>query len=527
MYCRFTFVFLVVFVSSIAAQTSPPIQFQHSMGGSLDDIAYDISQTNDGGFITCGGSTSSDGDLLKTTDVQHGGNYDYWFAKLDPALNFQWKKHLGGTGSDVASTIFQLGDGGYIIGGNSNSNDLDVSGNHGIEFDFWIVKLFSSGTTQWQKCLGGSGYEDFGAMRATADGGFILAGGAQSNDGDVSGNHGSSDFWLVKTDGAGVIQWQKCYGGTDYEKAADVRVCTDGGYLMVGFSESNSGDVTGNHGDYDIWVVKTDASGNLQWQRSLGGSGYDAANGCIALADGSFIVCGYTGSSDGDVSNNQGDDDAWIIKLDSGGGILWSQCLGGSDTDVAAGIEATTDNGFMVACYSKSGDGAVGNNYGFWDYWAVKTDAAGSIEWQKNFGGSLNDVCYAAKPTSDEGYILTGYSESQGIDVSGNHGKKDFWVVKLQGVVGVNEVLIPEIILAVYPQPASGFFNVKITGEALNNYSQLTLDIIDIAGRTLHSQPVVFDAIVKVDCSLWSSGIYCYRLRNETKVLGNDKFVIQ
>ncbi|MEO6168013.1 MAG: T9SS type A sorting domain-containing protein [Chitinophagales bacterium] len=527
MYSRITFAFLVAFVSNIAAQTPPPIQFQHSMGGSLDDIAYDISQTNDGGFITCGGSTSSDGDLLKTTDVQHGGNYDYWFARLDPSLNFQWKKHLGGTGSDLASSIFQMDDGGYIIGGNSNSNDLDVSGNHGIEFDFWIVKLFSSGTTQWQKCFGGTGYEDFGSMRATADGGFILAGGAQSNDGDVSGNHGSSDFWLVKTDGAGAIQWQKCYGGADYEKAADVRICPDGGYLLVGFSESNSGDVTGNHGDYDIWVVKTDASGNLQWQRSIGGSGYDAGNSCIALNDGSFIICGYTGSTDGDVSNNHGDDDALMIKLDAGGGILWSKCLGGTTTDVASGIELVKDDGFMIACYSKSADGDVENNYGLWDYWVVKTDGEGVVEWQKNFGGSLNDVCYAAKPTNDEGYILTGYSESPNEDVSGNHGKKDFWVVKLQGVVGVEELNTREVILSVYPQPASGYVYVKIPEEAFNNYDRLTLEIVDAAGIIIQLQPVAYDPVLKVDCSLFSSGIYFYRLRQEAVTLGNGKFVIQ
>lgn len=528
MYCRFTLFLLAVwFVNNVVAQTvAPPVQFQHSMGGSLVEISYDISQTSDAGFIVVGGSTSSDGDLLKTTDILHGGDNDFWAVKLDPALNFQWKRHMGGTGSDLASTVIQTGDGSYIMGGSTNSNDIDVSGNHG-DYDFWIVRLFSSGSLQSQKCLGGSGYEDFGHMRATSDGGFILTGGTQSNDGDVSGNHGSSDFWLVKTDGAGAIQWQKCYGGSSYEKAADVRVCPDGGYFMVGFSESNDGDVTGNHGDYDMWVVKTDASGNLQWQRSLGGSNYDAANSAIALNDGSFIVCGSSGSNDGDVTGNHGEEDAWVVKLDGGGNIVWSHCLGGSTSDEASGVEAVGDDGFIFSCYSKSADGDVAGNYGSWDYWVVKTDVEGSIEWQKNFGGSLNDVCYAAKPTNDEGFVLTGYSESQNNDVSGNHGKKDFWVVRLQGMVGVEDISFATVSLSCYPQPAENNVYLEIPEAALVAYNQLYVEIFDVAGRSMHIQRVDSDPLVHLNCSLWNSGVYFYNLKNEEIVIKTGKLLVQ
>ncbi|MEP7128103.1 MAG: hypothetical protein ABI729_04510, partial [Chitinophagales bacterium] len=158
MYCRFATFLLGLLISTIAFSQTPAIQFQHAMGGSLDDISYDVVVTQDGGYLVAGGSTSSDGDLLKTAEVQHGGNYDFWFAKLDPALNFQWKKHLGGTGSDLASSCLQAPDGGYFIGGSTSSNDVDVSGNHSDDFDFWIVKLFSSGSVQWKKCFGGTNY---------------------------------------------------------------------------------------------------------------------------------------------------------------------------------------------------------------------------------------------------------------------------------------------------------------------------------------------------------------------------------
>lgn len=526
MYRRVASLLLALCVSTAVYPQAPAIQFQRSMGGSLDDIAYDVIPTQDGGYLLAGGSTSSDGDLLKTTEVQHGGNYDFWVTKLDPALNFQWKKHLGGTGSDLASSVLQTADGGYIVGGSTSSNDVDVSGNHG-DYDFWIVKLFASGTVQWKKCYGGNYYDDFGCVRVAGDGGLILAGGSQSNDGDVTGNHGSSDFWLVKTDVNGALLWQKSYGGPDYEKAADVRECPDGGYILSGFSESNAGDVTGNHGDYDMWVVKTDATGNLQWQRSIGGSGYDAANAVTALSDGTFIVAGYSGSTDGDVIFNHGDDDAWIVKLDASGNILWSKCMGGTMADVATGIESIGENGLVLSCYSMSSDGDVDDNYGQWDYWIIKTDTAGNVDWQRNFGGALNDVCYAVRPTSDEGFVLAGYSESADMDVTGNHGKKDFWTVKLEGLVGIASIRHPLIRLEVYPQPASTTIHLKIPDEILLKYQALTLDIADLAGRKLITSSLSNDPWLQLDCSNWIPGVYSYQLKSGEVIVTNGKLMIQ
>lgn len=509
-----------------AQEAAPDLQFQHSMGGTLDDIAYDVIATVDGGFFVAGGSTSSDGDLLKTADVQHGGNYDFWFAKLDHALNFQWKEHLGGTGSDLARMVLQTADGGYVVAGTSDSPDLDVSGNHG-DYDFWIVKLFASGTVQWNKSFGGSGYEDFGAILSADDGGFVLSGGTQSNDYDVSGNHGSSDFWLAKTDANGVLQWQKCYGGSSYEKAADIRKCPDGGYMLVGFSESNNGDVSGNHGDFDAWVVKTDASGNLQWQRSLGGSGYDAANGVVVLDDGSCVIGGYTGSTDGDVTGNHGEDDAWLVKLDQNGDLQWSKCLGGSASDVATGVERAGDNSLIISCYSRSANGDVEANYGFWDYWLISTDEDGMVQWQQHYGGSLNDVCYAAKATNDAGYILAGYSESQDMDVSNNHGKKDYWVVRLQAAVGIGEVAGSSgISVSCFPQPAGNEVYFSVPSGLFHADNRLSIEVISLSGQVMAYVPAS-DSIVSLNCHHWSNGLYFYNLKQDGSVLASGKIIIQ
>ena len=526
MYCRCLFcIWFIIAFGSAFAQPLPPILWEHSLGGSLDDIAYDVSQDNDGGFILAGGSTSSDGDILKLMEPEHGGNYDYWIAKIDAASNLQWKKHLGGTGSDVASTVFQTEDGGYIVGGSSSSNDVDVTGNHG-DFDFWLVKLVAPGTVQWTKCLGGSSYDDFGSLHETSEGGFIICGGSQSNDGDVSGNHGSSDFWLVKTDAQANIQWQKSYGGSGYEKASDAYQCSDGGYIVVGFSESNDGDVTGNHGDYDGWVIRTDASGSLLWQHSIGGTSYDAFKSVVQLNDGAFILCGYTQSNNGDISGNHGGEDVWIVKLDSSGSMLWSRCFGGDTTEECTGVEAISDTTLLFSCYSKSDNGDLTGNYGMSDYWIIETDLDGVLLWQKNFGGSLNDVCYGAKPATDGGFILSGYSESIDDDATSNHGKKDYWAVKLGGTVAVTEIDKKIDPLLIYPQPASSHCYIKFPDEILAGIDELALYFFDVEGRKILTLSSLKQSM-KIDCSDWNSGIYFYEVRTNNQLFYSGLLCIQ
>jgi hypothetical protein len=184
---------------------------------------------------------------------------DYWVVKLDGSGNLQWQKCLGGTVGEEAWSAQQTADGGYIFAGRSESNNGDVTGNHGIN-DYWVVKLDGSGNLQWQKCLGGTNTDDAHSVQQTADGGYMVAGRTWSNDGDVTGNHDTtgqySDYWLVKLDSSGNLQWQKCLGGTYNDQAYSVQQTADGGYMVAGSTDSNDGDVTGNHGGADYWVVK-------------------------------------------------------------------------------------------------------------------------------------------------------------------------------------------------------------------------------------------------------------------------------
>ncbi|HVX28799.1 MAG TPA: hypothetical protein VHB70_20795, partial [Parafilimonas sp.] len=187
----------------------------------------------------------------------------------------QWQKTYGGNQQEYANSIEQTKDGGYIIAGNTYSkNNGDVTNNHGNS-DYWIVKTDAFGNIQWQKSYGGSLNDVANSIQQTTDGGYIVAGYAASNNGDVIGNHGSADYWVLKLDASGNIQWQKSLGGSDFERANIIQQTVDGGYIVAGFSYSNNGDVTGNHGSADYWIVKLDSTGNIEWQKSLGGSAYE------------------------------------------------------------------------------------------------------------------------------------------------------------------------------------------------------------------------------------------------------------
>lgn len=181
---------------------------------------------------------------------------DYWVAKLDDSGELQWQKALGGSGDEIARSIQQTSDGGYVVAGYSNSTDGDVTENHGGENDCWVVKLGINGELQWQKALGGSGNDIAQAIEQTNDGGYVISGGSDSEDGDVTGAHGGYDCWVVKLDGSGELQWQKAMGGSGADAGSSIKQTSDEGFVVAGYSNSMDGDVSGIHGAEDFWVVK-------------------------------------------------------------------------------------------------------------------------------------------------------------------------------------------------------------------------------------------------------------------------------
>jgi len=330
--------------------------------------------------------------------------------------------------------VEQLSDGNYIIAGYTNSNDGDVTGNHGY-YDAWIVKVDTSGNIIWQKCFGGTGLDEALSVQQTTDAGFIVCGLSASTDGNLTGNQGGYDYWVIKLDGNGNLLWQKNFGGSGDDYGHKAVQTSDGGYIVTGMSGSNDGDVSGNHGNNDLWTVKLDSGGNIEWKKCLGGSEEEGATAIEQTTDGGFIIAGYSASNNGDVTGNHGGLDFWLVKLNSSGNITWQKSLGGSGLEIARSIQQTADGGYLCSGSSGSNNGDVSGNHGAEDGWIVKLNSSGTVEWQKCIGGNSDDDARSVNPTPDGGYFSGGYTFSAGGDVTGNHGQSDVWAVKLTGTL--------------------------------------------------------------------------------------------
>lgn len=436
------FLFFLSAMSGWLSGQAPAIQWQNTIGGESYDVMHDVLQTADGGYLLGGDSRSNTaGD--KTENSQ--GGYDYWVVKLDAVGNILWQNSLGGDTDDFLNSMQQTPDGGYILGGYSYSGlsgDKTEASLGGA--DFWIVKLDATGNILWQNAIGGSGQDILYAIQQTTDGGYVVGGQSDSNiSGDKTENsQGGTDYWVLKLDAAGNIVWQNTIGGSFYDEMRSMQQTADGGYILGGWSSSGiSGDKTepnlGSDGDY--WVVKLDASGNILWQNTIGGNANDVLRDLQQTTDGGYILGGYSRSN---ISGNKteaslGVEDYWVVKLDASGGIQWQNTIGGSLADVLLSLQQTTDGGYIVGGYSRSnvsGD-KTQNTWGLNDYWVLKLDVSGNILWQRDIGGQDLDELYAVKQTTDGGYILGGHSRSL---ISGdktengqNTESTDFWVVKL------------------------------------------------------------------------------------------------
>lgn len=401
-----------------------------AFGGSKNDNYSAFAATADGAYIVAGFTSSNDGDV-----TGNHGMSDAWVFKIDRSGNILWSKAFGGSDHEEGWSIISNPDNTYLMAGNTNSNDGNVSGKHGGQ-DIWLVKLSTAGNILWQKALGGSGLELilFSSIIATTDGGYMVLGSTNSTDGDVSNNHGGLDYWLLKLDGNGNIVWQKTYGGSKDDVSMSIVAAADG-YLLTGQSNSSDGDVTGNHGGADAWVVKVDVNGHKLWQKSLGGSGNEFGYIPRPVPGGGYIMSGQTTSpNDGDVKGFRGDYDAWVVRTDANFGITWQKPLGSSQYEDNYSVSPLADGGYLVAALTNGNDGDVSGNLGGYDAWFVKLDSDGNIKWQKTFGGSGDDNPTNVLPTVDGGLIFGGQTSSKDGDVRGHHGDVDAWLFTLKGV---------------------------------------------------------------------------------------------
>jgi hypothetical protein len=428
--------------------------WQKAYGGSSSDVPTRVISTTDGGYMLIGSTISNDGDV----SGNHGQS-DIWLIKINQEGTILWQKTYGGSYADDGNSIIQTNDGGYIILGATNSTDFDVPGNNHGGTDLWVFKINGNGDMVWNKLFGGNNTDYSNVIISTVDGGYVIGGRSASINGDVPGNHGNFDSWIIKIDSIGTIQWKTDQGGTNADHCNSIGITDDGGYLVLGSSASKTGQFAANHGNFDFWVYKLSATGNFEWQKFYGGTNYDTGEGMIKLKNGNFVLVGDTQSTDGDLIGNTGTS-AWMVCIDQNGGVVWKKTYGGSQSDGFVKI-AELDNGdFIVIGASNSTDGDVQSGQ-----------------------GSLNGT--------------------------------EIWVVHMSTTTGVEDAAPALNKRMLAPNPASNYIEI-FSKETLEN---CTVSIYSLDGIVVGRQPLPSNR--KIDLSALSPGVYVLEIACQGKTSCN------
>lgn len=443
---RIGFIFALLITAQInLCSQSPSIVWQNTIGGFAEDDLFSLLQVHNGNFILGGESWSGiSGDKTETNFLYN----DFWIVKIDSTGSIVWQNTIGGMGNDNFRAIDTTADGGYIIGGYSNS---EISGDKtepqlGVDDfsgDYWVLKLDSIGNIVWQNTIGGDGIDELFAIKQTLDGGYILGGESLSSSSfDKSENNkGASDCWVVKLDSIGNIEWENSYGGAGTEHLYSLDISFDGGYIIGASSHSGIGEDKSepNKGADDFWVIKLNESGSIIWDKTIGGDSWDIIRSIATTIDSNYIVFGYSNSGiSGDkTENNFGYEDYWLIKLNPEGEILWQNTIGGSSIDIGISVTQKNNGNFLIGGYSFSGisgdktDSLRGDS----DFWIVELDSLGIILWDKTLGGDGKDLLANFIETDDDAYLVggTGYCNLTGDITDLGNGSTEFWLIKLCG----------------------------------------------------------------------------------------------
>ncbi len=353
-------------------------------------------------------------------------------------------KTFGGSNEDEAVDVVQANDGGYVMVGTTSSTDGDITDKTTTDPDYWVLKVNAAGVKQWSKTYGGTSPDRATGIKKTNDGGYILSGHSRSSDGHVGGNEGFHDYWIVKINTVGDIQWETNFGFSGSDQALNVIQTSDGGYFATGFLDVTASGGMGNdgrspeHGVGEYWGIKMNANGDKIWRRYFGGSNNDRSYDVVQTDDGGFIMAGASESSDFDIVDNKGSYDLWVVKVSAGGDKVWTKSFGGSEIDVGYSIVKATDGNFIIVGDTRSTDKDVSNPLGNADLWVVKFNKNnGAIIWEKTYGGDQFESARSIERLPDGTYLISGSTRSANGDVSMNIGQNDAWVL----VINENGVL--------------------------------------------------------------------------------------
>jgi len=405
------FALLLILLFAGSLQTSSSISdgvWSKTYGGTRNDYGLSVIQTSDGGYAIAG-----------YTDSSGAGDYDVYLVKADSSGNAQWSKTYGGTGLDIGRSVVQSSDGGYVIVGYTSS--FGAGGT-----DVYLVKTDSSGNLQWSKTYGGtSGDEGYSVVQLPL-GGYVIVGYTSSF------GAGLGDVYLVNADASGNMQWNKTYGGKGADVGESMIQSSESGYVITGYSTSFGTKITDN----DVYLVKTDASGNMQWNKTYGGPSSEVGSSVVQSSDGGYVIVGYTSSF------GAGLGDVYLVNADASGNMQWSKTYGDTGLDIGDSVVQSSDGGYVIVGYTSS-FGAGGT-----DVYLVKTDSSGNLQWSKTYGGTGNDYGRSANQIPG-GYVIVGNTESFGA------GGADVYLVKTDSSGNIDPTPTPTAIPSPSLTPSS------------------------------------------------------------------------
>jgi hypothetical protein len=374
----------------------PDTLWTRTYGGTLEEYGVSVQRTSDGGYVI-GGWTASFGAGLR----------DAYLIKTDAIGEMVWTRTYGGRHNEWGHSVQQTSDGGYIIAGETGSFGAG-------RWDAYIVKTGAGGDTLWTRVYGDTLDDGGYSVQQTTDGGYIVAGYTHSF------GPGDADVYLIKTDASGDTVWTRTYGGTGVESAESVQQTSDGGYVIAGYTDS-----FGAVG-HDVYLIKTDASGDTVWTRRYGGTGWERGHSVQQTSDGGYIIAGYTDSF------GAGQTDVYLIKTGAEGETLWTRTFGGANWERGNSVQQTTDGGYIIGGWTSSF--GAGSN----DVYLIRTDASGDTVWTRTYGGTGAEEGHSIQQTARGRYIIGGWTSSFGA------GQSDFYLIRLkEGRWKVKEEKLP------------------------------------------------------------------------------------
>ena len=413
---------ILILSFSLLPLFEPQIHHLKCIGGKGEDNIFYVIKLRDGNYLSCGFTESHDGDF----DAKNGGA-DAILIKTNAAGDIIWKNTYGGSRDEVFYNIMETPTGDILAIGTAGSNDKQVTNHHGTPGtdDVWLVKTDSSGQLIKERCYGGSKSEstfDLGmseGIMIDKNGSILIVGETNSNDGDVSGNHGDYDGWLVKVNpNTFDIIKSKTIGTANYEAAYNIYeingdLFVTGCNSEVAFTTASADSVEEHGGGF---ATKIDATTfNTVWYRSYGGSGSEYLNASVISQDGNLVLTGHAASTDGDCVGNNGKFNTWTWKINvSDGSIIWKNFTGPEKHAAAFNLISTQDGGFAALGLAVEESKP--------DAYVVKIDANGRTQWTKRFGGSGLDMILGGVEKNNGSFLLGGLTSSDDGDVTGFHG---------------------------------------------------------------------------------------------------------